>query len=336
MEPLRIGVLGAARINAWAIAAPAHLTGHRLVAIAARDPLRARSFADEHQVERVLDSYEEVIADPEVDVIYNPLPNGLHGAWNLRAIAAGKAVLCEKPSASNGEQARRVRDAARAAGVPFMEAFHYRYHPVMLRMMELASSGELGDLVSVEAKMSYPMTDRTDPRWNLQLAGGVTMDVACYAIHAHRTLGKYAGGEPRIMSATMRQEADVPGIDSSVDVELEYPNGTSGRFAATYLEEEMYFHLRVTGSRGHALAHNFCSSGFDDRITVTRNGIAHVERLGSRTSYTYQLEAFADFVRLGIPVPTDADDAVKQADFIDRCYAAAGLPLRPITAIRHS
>ena len=145
MEPLRIGVLGAARISDKAIIEPARNTGHRLVAVAARDRNRAEQFAQDGNIERVLDSYQEVIDDPEVEAIYNPLPNGLHGPWNLRAIAAGNHVLSEKPSASNAAEARDVRDAVNASGVKFMEAFHYRYHPVMKRMLCLLYTSDAAD-----------------------------------------------------------------------------------------------------------------------------------------------------------------------------------------------
>ena len=113
VEPLRIGVLGAARIAERAIAVPARATGNRLVAIAARDRARAEDFARTHGVERVLPSYADVLADPEVEVVYDPLPNALHGPWNLAAVAAGKHVLSEKPFASNAAEAAEVRDAAR-------------------------------------------------------------------------------------------------------------------------------------------------------------------------------------------------------------------------------
>ena len=129
-DPLRIGVLGAARIADLAIVQPARLTGHRLVAVAARDHRRAEDFAQRHGVERALPSYADVLADPEVEAIYNPLANALHGPWNLAAIQAGKPVLSEKPFASNADEARAVRDAAAAAHVTVMEGFHYLYHPV--------------------------------------------------------------------------------------------------------------------------------------------------------------------------------------------------------------
>ena len=120
-EPLRIGILGAARITERSLVAPARASGHRLVAVAARDRSRAEAFAAAHGVERTLGSYADLLADPEVDVVYNPLANGLHGPWNLAALTAGKHVLSEKPSASNAEEAEEVREAAgkmMAAGTP--------------------------------------------------------------------------------------------------------------------------------------------------------------------------------------------------------------------------
>lgn len=333
MEPLRIGVLGAARISDKAIVDPARTTGHRLVAVAARDRGRAEQFAADSDVERVLDSYQAVIDDPEVEAIYNPLPNGLHGPWNLRAIAAGKHVLSEKPSASNAAEARVVRDAVAGSDVKFMEAFHYRYHPVMNRMLELAGSGELGELQNIDVHMSFPLTDPNDPRWNLELAGGAVMDVGCYAIHGLRTLGAVGGGEPSVVSATAIEREDIPGMDATVEADAIYPSGLSAHFVTSFVVPEMDFTMRITGSEGEAFAHNFCVAGLDDRIDVTVGGRTRTEELGKRSTYTYQLEAFADHVRNGAPIYSDADDAVTQAEFIDAVYAAAGLPLRPTSTI---
>lgn len=333
MEPLRIGVLGAARISDKAIVAPARETGHRLVAVAARDRDRAEQFAADSNVERVLDSYQAVIDDPEVEAIYNPLPNGLHGPWNLRAIAAGKHVLSEKPSASNAAEARQVRDAVNATGVKFMEAFHYRYHPVIQRMLEIAQSGELGDLQHIDVHMSFPNTDPTDPRWDLALAGGATMDVGCYAIHGLRTMGAVGGGEPSVVAATAIERDGSPGMDETLEADLIYPSGLTAHFVTSFVVPEMDFTMRITGSEGEAFAHNFCVSGLDDRISVTTGDQIRVEEMGRKSTYTYQLEAFADYLRNGTPIHTDAEDAVIQAEFIDACYLAAGLPLRPTTTV---
>ena len=146
-EPLRVGVLGAARIAELAIVKPARATGTRLVAIAARDQARASAFAAEHGVEQALASYTDVVALSDVEAVYNPLPNALHGTWNLAAIAAGKHVLSEKPFAANAEEAADVAAAAHGSGVTVVEGFHYLYHPVTRRLHELLASGDLGELV---------------------------------------------------------------------------------------------------------------------------------------------------------------------------------------------
>jgi predicted dehydrogenase len=165
-------------------------------------------------VERVLGSYEDVIADPEVEAVYNPLANALHAPWNLAAVRAGKHVLTEKPSASNAEEAREVRDAAAAAGVTVMEGFHYLYHPVTRRLHELLDSGELGELRAVEADMIMPAPDDTDPRWSYELAGGGLMDLGCYSLHAQRVLAPWAGGAPRLVAARGGERPGAPGSTS--------------------------------------------------------------------------------------------------------------------------
>ena len=163
---LRIGVLGASRIAESAIVGPAAELGHRLVAVAARDRSRAETFAEKYGVERVLDGYQEVIDDAEVDVVYNPLANSLHAPWNLAAIAAGKPVLSEKPFARDELEARRVAEAAEAAGVTVLEGFHYFFHPVTQRAFELAGDGTVGEITHVEVRMAMPAPADDDPRWS--------------------------------------------------------------------------------------------------------------------------------------------------------------------------
>ena len=333
MEPLRIGILGASRITPDALVLPAERTGHRLVAIAARDPQRAEEFANQHGVERALGSYQDVIDDPEVEAIYNPLPNGLHGPWNIRALQAGKHVLTEKPSASNAEEARAVRAVHETTDLAFMEAFHYRYHPVMARMLELAGSGEIGEVEHVEVVMGFGLTNDSDPRWDFDLAGGALMDVGCYALHGIRTLGTALGGEPAVTSASaIAREAD-PRVDAELSGDLEYPTGATAHFRSSFQLPEMTFTMHLRGTRGQALAHNFVAPALDNRITVVTGGQSHTEHHGDKTTYTYQLEAFARHVREGTPIHTGSADAVAQSALMDACYQAAGLPLRPTSTI---
>ena len=333
VEPLRIGVLGAARIAAAAIAAPARLTGARLVAVAARDRARAEGFAAEHGVEHVHTSYADVLADPQVEAVYNPLANGLHGPWNLAAVDAGKHVLTEKPFASDAVEAREVRDAAARAGVIVMEAFHYLYHPVAGRLLDAVASGEIGELQRVEVDMLIPPPPDNDPRWSLALAGGALMDVGCYGLHLHRALGPYAGGEPYVVDAEGRERAGHPGVDEWLDVELGFPGGVEGIVRCSMAAPDVRMTARIVGDRGEIRAFNFVLPHSDDRVLVQADGEERVEELGRRPSYAYQLEAFTRAVRTGTPPRTDGDDAVATAELIDACYAAAGFESRPRSSL---
>jgi predicted dehydrogenase len=332
-EPLRIGILGAARITERALIDPARTGGHRLVAVAARDRARAEAFAAEHGVERVVDSYTDLLADPEIEVVYNPLANGLHGPWNLAALTAGKHVLSEKPSASNAEEAAEVREAAAKAGTVFMEAFHYLFHPVTRRLHELLESGELGDLQRVETMVAIPAPADTDPRWSLPLAGGAVMDLGCYSLHAVRMLAPWAGGAPRLVSARGGERAGAPGVDEWLDAELEFPGGATASARCHMAYDKLEMSCRIVGSRGEALAPNFVLPQMDDRIVVRTAQGERTERLGTRSSYTYQLAAFAARVREGAALPLDADDAVATMTLIDASYRAAGFGPRPRTRV---
>jgi len=331
-EKLRVGVLGAARISGLSIAAPAAATGHRLVAVAARDRGRGEAFAREYGVERVVDTYADLIDDPEVEVVYNPLPNGLHGPWNIRALQAGKHVLSEKPSAGNATEALAVDAAVAKAGTVFMEAFHYLFHPLMRRLLAVVESGELGQIEHVTTMMAIPPPPDSDPRWSLALAGGAMMDLGCYGLHAQRMVGRFAGGPPELVSARGGVRKDFTDVDEWLDAELAFPNGATGSARCNMAYDDVEMTLRVVGTEGEAIVHNFVLPHQDDRLTVDTRAGARVETLGKRSSYTYQLEAFAAAVRTGTPLPIDSHDAVSNMRLIDACYQAAGMPPRPATA----
>jgi predicted dehydrogenase len=331
VQPLRIGMLGAARISELAIVGPARAAGHRLVAVAARDRTRAEEFAARHGVERVLDSYRDIVADPEVEVVYNPLANALHAPWNLAAIGAGKHVLTEKPFASNAAEAEEVRDAAARAGVTVLEGFHYLHHPVTRRLHELLASGQLGDLRHVEVDMAIPAPPDDDPRWSLELAGGALMDLGCYSLHAHRLLSPWAGGAPRVVAARGGERAGHPGVDEWLTADLEFPGGATGVARCNMAGEQRRMTYRIVGSRGEAAAANFVEPHLDDRVMVRTGRGQWVEELGKRSSYAYQLEALSASLREAVPPPIDTDDSVDTMQLIDDCYRAAGFSPRPKT-----
>src|SRR6201999_2616828 len=172
-KSLRIGVLGAARIAPSALINPAKDNADVVVtAVAARDGSRARAFAAKHGIPRVHESYEGLLADLDIDAVYNPLPNGLHGKWTRAALDAGKHVLCEKPFTANADEAREIADLAAKSDRVVMEAFHYRYHPLALRTEQIIASGVIGKLTRVEAALCFPLPRFSDIRYNYPLAGG--------------------------------------------------------------------------------------------------------------------------------------------------------------------
>jgi predicted dehydrogenase len=327
-KPLRIGILGAARIAPSAIIFPAQATGHQLVAVGARDKARAAEFAKQYQIQKAYGSYQEVIDDPDVDVVYNALHNGGHGPWNIKALAAGKHVLSEKPSASNAAEAKEVAAAVSKSGKVFMEGFHYYYHPVFQRLLAIVKSGEIGEVIKVESSLLIPMPEKEDLRLKFDLAGGSMMDVGCYALHSQRMISQLiTDGEPSIV----KTESNAPDgkIDTKLNMQLKYPNGVSGLAKGDFESPAMQAPLTVTGSKGSVHLPNFVVSGWDPRVIVDIAGNKRVEHLPSISTYTYQLMAFADAVDLGRAFKTDAKDALAQATLIDSAYLASNLPLRP-------
>jgi predicted dehydrogenase len=325
---VRIGVLGAARIAPAAVIRPAAgLVDAEVVAVAARQQDRARRFADRHKVPRAYGCYPELLADPAVDAVYIAVPNGLHGRWSLAALEAGKHVLCEKPFTANAEEAATVVEAGRRSGLVVMEAFHYRYHALAARMLQIVNSGELGEVQRLEAWLGIPMVGGSDIRWNAELAGGALMDTGCYAIHLVRTL---AQAEPTVVSATARVRK--PGVDRLLRAELQFPDGRTGSITAFLLDRHVVSSgARVLGTAGSMRVLNPFMPQLGHLIRVRCNG-TRVEVVPRRpTSYAGQLQAFTDAVLHGGPPLTGGDDAIANMAVIDACYEAAGLARREPT-----
>src|SRR6266576_489931 len=299
--PLRIGILGAARIADQGIVAPARTLGHQLVAVAARDRTRAEAFAAEYGIAKVHDTYADVIADPDVDLVYNALVNSLHARWNIAALQAGKHVLSEKPLASNADEARAARAAARASPGRIVEGFHYQHHPVNIRLRELVTSGALGDIRSVDLVLAIPAPPDTDPRWSRELADGATMDLGCYVLDAARHLGLCIGAAPQIVNAQATLRA--PEIDAAMRVELAYPGGVTGHCTWDMDAGERTMIWSVAGTEGVATSPAFAVPHADNRLVVTRDGRISEEVLGDQTSYTYQLARLAEALRGDEPFP---------------------------------
>jgi predicted dehydrogenase len=318
-------VLGAARIAPSALIKPAKDNPDVVVtAVAARDGARARAFAAKNQIPRVHDSYEALIADPDLDAIYNPLPNGLHGKWTRAALDAGKHVLCEKPFTANAVEAREIADVAAKSNCVVMEAFHYRYHPLALRTEQILASGALGKLQRIEASLCFPLPKFSDIRYNYALAGGALMDAGCYAVHMVRTFG---GSTPEVVSAQAKLRD--PQIDRAMTAELQFAEGHTGQVRCSMWSLRLLeISARIVGELGELSLFNPVTPHFIHRLSIRLPEGRRVERFPRRTSYAYQLDAFAAAVLRGEPVKTTPEDAIENMTVIDAIYRAAGLPLR--------
>jgi predicted dehydrogenase len=323
--PVRIGILGAARIAPLALVIPARGNNDvEVAAVAARDISRAETFATRHSVPRVHGSYEALISDPDLDAVYNPLPNGLHGKWTRAAITAGKHVLCEKPFAANAAEAGEIAKLSATSDRVVMEAFHYRYHPLALRIEEIITSGELGKLKRVEAAFCMPLPKFADIRYDYSLAGGATMDVGSYAVDMMRTFG---GATPEVVSA--RAKLRDPEVDRAMTAEFRFPGGHEGRMTCSMWSKDLLkLSAKVVGESGEVRLRVLNPLAPFSRLAVKSSEGKRVERFPRRTSYAYQLDAFAAAVLRGEPVKTTPSEAVENMTVIDAIYRAAGLPVR--------
>jgi predicted dehydrogenase len=324
--PLRIGILGAARIAPMALIVPARSVAEaQVTAVAARDRAKAQAFATKHGIAKVHDSYDALLADPAIDAIYNPLPNGLHCEWTIKSLRAGKDVLCEKPIASNADEAQQMADAARATGRKLVEAFHWRYHPLAARVKEVIATGAIGAPRHYHVALGFPIgLMRNDIRWQWDLAGGTMMDLGCYTVSMVRHI---AGAEPEVVEAHSKLWS--PQIDRRTEARFRFADGrTASILASMWSTTLVKASLRVTGESGEIRVFNPIGPHVYNRVTVRGKTGTTKERVAGETTYVCQLRAFVDHVRKGTPVPTDADDGVANMRVIDAIYRAAGLKVR--------
>ena len=323
---LRIGILGAARIAPSAICIPALALSHKLVALGSRNLEKANLFADRWGIENVVDGYDDLINHPDIDVVYNALPNSMHAKFNIAAMVAGKHVISEKPFASNLLEAKKVADVASSKGSKIIEAFHYRYHPAIMRAIEVAVSGEIGEITKVTSALNIPAPSEEDLRWQFELSGGAMMDLGCYSLHIQRHLSlSLFNSELEVVSAQAREKK--PNVDKFMSAVVSYANGAIGELSCDMDYSHFVSPLRITGTKGEISLPSFVLPGVDDRVIVKSRVSERTEYLGNVSSYTWQLAAFAEYVR-GADVLTGIDDALANAEAIDNIYTAAGMQPR--------
>ncbi|MBI3168575.1 MAG: Gfo/Idh/MocA family oxidoreductase [Chloroflexi bacterium] len=325
LSPLRIGILGAAAIVPAALTNPArNMPQVQVVSIAARDPNRADRFARKHNIPRTHRTYNDLIADPEIDAIYNPLPNGLHAEWTVKALRTGKHVLCEKPFASNAKEALDMAAAAKESGRVLSEAFAYRYHPLTARMKEVLASGELGQIENIEARFCFLLPVPSNIRFRYDLGGGALMDAGCYPLSLTRYL---MGAEPEVLSAKAKQFK--PNVDSRMEAELKFPNGVRARILCDMLSPRLFdSFLHVKGEKGELKVFSPFQPHVFHRMTLRTSKTRWSGTVKGDDIYALQLQAFVQAVRSGTPFSTNLEDAVNNMRLIDAIYEKAGLALR--------
>jgi predicted dehydrogenase len=324
---LRMGVLSTADIAiSKVIPGMRRSTLVDVVAIASRQAGRADAVGRELGIPRTHGSYEALLADPDVDAVYIPLPNHLHAEWAIAAMRAGKPVLCEKPLAMTADEAQRMVDVAHETGVPLMEAFMYRQHPSWVAVRELVASGRIGRLRAVDSWFSYFNDDPGNIRNIGEFGGGALYDIGCYTINLSRML---FGGEPdEVLGRVVRDPA--LGVDILTSAILGFGDGTATFTVSTRVETDQRVHLY--GDRGRISIDIPFNIPPDrpTRVRVIAGGEPPVapgeEVLDFPTAdpYAAEADAFAAAVLAGSPVPVPPEDAVANLRIIERVFAGSG------------
>jgi predicted dehydrogenase len=334
-RPVRWGILGSATIaRRCVIPAIAASSNGRIVALGTRSPEAARPVAEAHAIPRLYSAYEDVLTDPDVDAVYIPLPNHLHRPWTIRALEAGKHVLCEKPMAVNAAEATEMGEAADARGRLLMEALMYRFHPRTLRVRELVDGGAIGRPCLVHAAFCFVM-DRhtvaagTAPRLRPEMGGGALLDVGCYCVGAARWL---LGGEPDSVQA--RAIHHPGGVDMAISGTLRFGDAALATVEASFISglRQTY---SVSGDRGTIeLPHDAFIPGKRDAVLTWRgrddeHGTAEI--VPGADEYRLMVEHFADAIagRGALACPWEESVATMRVlDALARS-ARAGEAIRP-------
>ncbi len=326
MSVLRWGILSCANIAVGKVI-PGMRSSKRseVVAIASRDSARAKTTARSLGIPRAYGSYEALLADPDVDAVYIPLPNHLHAEWAIAAARAGKHVLCEKPLAMTAADAQTIVDAGRDAGIVLMEAFMYRHHPSWVAVRDLVASGRIGRLVAVDSWFSYHLEDPTNIRNIREVGGGALYDIGCYSVNLSRML---FGDEPRSVAATIVRDP-LSGVDILTSAILSFAGGTATFTSATRVEPDQRVSIYGTGGRIEIEIPFNIPPDRPSRVFLIAGGDPPVApaietlEFAPADPYGVQADRFAEAVLDGARVAIPGEDSVANMRVIERVFEAA-------------
>ncbi|MAA77882.1 MAG: oxidoreductase [Deltaproteobacteria bacterium] len=326
MKKLRIGTLGAANITPMALIKPASLFKNiEVVGVAARNHKRAESFAKRYHIPKFFTSYEELIQSDSIDAIYNPLPNSHHAYWSIKALRAGKHVLCEKPIASNSKEAIEMEKVALEENKILMEAFHWRYHPLARRLISLVQEKKVGVIQNIEASFCIPLPFWNDIRYNFDLAGGALMDTGCYTISILRHVMQE---EPKVISAQAKTVRN--NIDRYMSAKLKFPSGAQGAIQCSiWAWPLLSAHVHIYGEKGSIhVANPIAPHILYNHLSIRTSEGLTTEKFKEQSTYYHQLQHFYDVIHNNTPIITGGKDAILNMNIIDEIYRKAGLPTR--------
>jgi predicted dehydrogenase len=313
---VRLGLLSTAAINRLVIAGARASREVEVVAVASRDVERAEAYAREHSIPRAHASYEALLEDPGVDAVYVSLPNSMHVEWSVRALEAGKHVLCEKPLSRRPDDVARAFDVAKRAGRVLAEAFMYRHHPQTKRVAELVHGGAIGAVRVIRASFSFPLADVENIRMRPELDGGALMDVGCYCVSGARLLA----GEPDRVRG--EQVLGPTGVDVTFAGTLRVPGDVLALFHAS-MELPSRQELEVIGTEGTLLVQAPWRVDFGGDVVLGRDRAIERVEVPDADSYRLELEDFGAAARGEHRPLLGRDDALGQARVIDALYRSA-------------
>lgn len=322
MEPFNWGVISTAKIGVTKVIPALQRSRHgRVTAIASRNLADAERMAGPLGIAKAYGSYEELLADPTIDAVYNPLPNHLHVPWSIKALEAGKPVLCEKPLALDAAEARTLIEARDKSGRLAAEAFAVRFHPQWMRARELVRDGRIGTLRLVQGMFSYMLTNPANVRNNVEIGGGGLYDIGCYPIAMARYL---FGAEPSRVVALIDRDPEMK-VDRLASVTMEFKQGQASFSCATQLVP--YQRMQIFGTTGrieieipfNAPPDRPCRLFVDDGGTLDGSG-AQAETFPTMDQYAAQGDAFAEAVRGVAPWEFPLEDAVRNMQVLDAAY----------------
>ena len=327
--PLRIGILSTARIAKSFVQGIRSSTLVIAAAVASRNGVRARDFAAEMGIGQAYDCYERLLADPSIDAIYNPLPNSMHADWSIRALKAGKHVLCEKPLAVSAAEARTMFAAGKSAGKILVEAYPYLSQPQTQRMMDMINGGAIGKVQIIQAAFGFTMSDESNIRLDPSMGGGALFDAGVYPLSLVR---RVTGMLPtRVLAVAQRHRS---GVDRSVLASLEHANGTLAQVSCSF-STAVHRQATIAGSEGiiHTSYPNTPPEGQSARFTIRRgttwNSVDEPVDAPALNGFLAEAESFCRMIQRGPEhwsgaTPTESVDILRTVEAIFQSAESGG------------